>query len=146
MYNFYHGNENQYFYVKKGDSIVFNLNPKAFDETLSFSGKGFEKSEFIIQMFLINEKENRAFRKFYKLEPEDFMQKIDSAKKAKSKFAKTFFKTNKLKSKKFKSLVEITVDYSLYKKIEYYLSAHKKITNQNEKDCLPPPFINIEKK
>ena len=42
LYHFNHGQEYQYVYLKKGDSLAIRLNSVAFDESLVFSGKGEE--------------------------------------------------------------------------------------------------------
>ena len=56
LYTFKHGNEFQYIYLEPGDSILLRLNTWDFDESLVFTGKGSSKNEFLINLFLQNEK------------------------------------------------------------------------------------------
>ena len=56
LYKFYHNREYQYINLEKGDSLLLRLNTFAFDESLFFTGKGAEKNNFYIELFLLNEK------------------------------------------------------------------------------------------
>jgi len=77
LYHFNH-QEYQYVYIEPKDSIVFRLNTIDFDESLTFSGKGAHKNNFIINTFLANERhETKAYR-LYKFPPEKFSALISS--------------------------------------------------------------------
>ena len=54
-----------------------------FDESLVYSGMGSEKNNFLIDMFLIYEDEEKAVNKYSELSPEEFLTKIDSLKSMK---------------------------------------------------------------
>jgi len=71
LYHFNH-KEYQYVYIEPTDSIVFRLNTIDFDESLTFSGKGANKNNFIINTFLANEKHHKKAFKLYKLPAEKF--------------------------------------------------------------------------
>ena len=67
LYSFRHNPEYQLVLLEKGDSVLVRLNTLEFDESLVFTGKGSRKNNFLIDMFLENEKErdllkNRRFR------------------------------------------------------------------------------------
>ena len=62
LYTFKHGNEFQYIYFEPADSILIRLNTWDFDESIVFSGLGSSKNEFLINLFLQNEKEERSSR------------------------------------------------------------------------------------
>ena len=47
LYVFKHPPENQIIYIEPGDSTLVWLNTLAFDESINFSGKGSEKSNFL---------------------------------------------------------------------------------------------------
>jgi len=71
LYHFNH-KEYQYVYIEPTDSIVFRLNTIDFDESLTFSGKGAHKNNFIINTFLANERHDKEAYKLYKLPSEKF--------------------------------------------------------------------------
>jgi len=77
LYHFNH-KEYQYVYIEPTDSIVFRLNTIDFDESLTFSGKGAHKNNFIINTFLANEMHDKKAYKLYKLPPEKFSTLISS--------------------------------------------------------------------
>ncbi len=69
LYTFSHGNEYQYVYLEQKDSIILRLNTWDFDESLAFIGKGAERNNFLMSLFLYEEDEDRLFRPFYLLPP-----------------------------------------------------------------------------
>jgi hypothetical protein len=83
LYHFEHQPEMQYVMIEKGDSILFRLNTLDFDESLIFTGLGAEKNNFMIDMFLVNEDEERLVYDYYDLEAGEFVYKMDSLKKMK---------------------------------------------------------------
>ncbi len=78
LHHFYHHPEVQYVYLEPGDSLQMRLNTLQFDESLVFSGKGEEVNNFLLEMFLANEKEEEFVYSLYGLEPDFFRAKIDS--------------------------------------------------------------------
>jgi len=71
LYHFNH-EEYQYVYIEPKDSILFRLNTIDFDESLTFSGKGAHKNNFIINTFLANENHSAKSGRLYKLPPKKF--------------------------------------------------------------------------
>lgn len=62
MYTFRHDPEYQYIYFDKGDSLMIRLNTQDFDNSLTFCGRGDEKNNFLIELFLKNEDvKNKSF-------------------------------------------------------------------------------------
>ena len=61
LYTFKHGEEFQYIYLEPKDSLLIRLNTWDFDESLVFSGKGAERNNFLIQLFLDNEQQEKLF-------------------------------------------------------------------------------------
>ncbi|MEO1013519.1 MAG: transaldolase, partial [Bacteroidota bacterium] len=84
LYHFKHNPEFQYVYLEEGDSLLIRLNTMDFDESLVFSGTGAEVNNFLLELFLVNEKEEPFVYDMYKLEPWAFHLKIDSLKNSKS--------------------------------------------------------------
>ncbi|WP_258931966.1 hypothetical protein [Flavobacterium oreochromis] len=60
MYTFRHEPEYQYMYVDKGDSLMIRLNAQEFDNSLTFCGRGDEKNNFLIELFLKNEEDKNS--------------------------------------------------------------------------------------
>ena len=67
LYYFQHGNENQYVYLEPKDSLILRLNTWDFDESLVFAGKGAERNNILIDIFLETENERKDFYQFYVL-------------------------------------------------------------------------------
>jgi hypothetical protein len=83
LYYFFHGDENQYIYLEPKDSLMLRLNTWDFDESLVFAGEGAERNNILIDCFLEDEKERKAFYDFNKLEPTAFKNKVSYLEKQK---------------------------------------------------------------
>lgn len=67
IYFFKHGSEKQMLYAKPGDSIAFRLNTLEFDESLVFDGNSTIENNFLIDCFLLNEKNNELIFKYHEV-------------------------------------------------------------------------------
>jgi hypothetical protein len=47
--------EYQYVYFDKNDSLMVHINSKDFDESIVFCGRGDEKNNFLMELYLKNE-------------------------------------------------------------------------------------------
>ena len=61
LYTFKHEPEYQYVYFDKNDSIMVTLNSKDFDGSLVFCGRGDQKNNFLVELFLKNAAQPIAF-------------------------------------------------------------------------------------
>lgn len=77
LYHFNH-QEYQYVFIEPKDSILFRLNTIDFDESLTFSGRGANKNNFIINTFLANERHELKARKLYNLPAKKFCDRISA--------------------------------------------------------------------
>lgn len=127
LYTFSHGNEYQYVFFEKSDSIIIRLNTWDFDESLVFSGKGAERNNFLINLLLTNEKEEILFNPYYKLQSKEFEVKIDSVLQLKTTLFKQFETNTKETSAYFNKLVNVAISYPLYRKKENYTHYHKRL-------------------
>lgn len=129
LYTFKHGNEFQYVYLEPSDSVLVRLNTWDFDESLVFSGKGSAKNEFLINLFLQNEKEEKKMYKYFDLEESQFQKKIDSLSNERNTIYKDFSTTQTHISEEFKKLTATAINFPLYRFKEmypyYYKRAHK---------------------
>ncbi len=83
IYNFYDGLESQSVLIEKGDSLTFLLNTINFDESLTYSGVGSKKNNYLMDLYLENESQEKFILKISQLEPKLFSSKLDSLKKIK---------------------------------------------------------------
>ncbi|WP_340063373.1 TlpA family protein disulfide reductase [Ascidiimonas aurantiaca] len=139
LYHFEHVPEMQYVFIEKGDSILFRLNTLDFDESLIFSGKGAEKNNFMIDMFLVNEDEEKLVYDFYDLEAEDFVRKMDSLKQMKIELYDNLVLNFDL-SENAKNIAKAGIDYPHYDAKEIYPYIHKNKLHHDEVESLPEHF------
>tara|TARA_R110002072_G_scaffold81680_5_gene186837 strand:- start:1758 stop:3158 length:1401 start_codon:yes stop_codon:yes gene_type:complete len=122
LYNFIH-HEYQMVYLEPGDSLMLRLNTIEFDESLAFTGKGADRNNFLINMFIHNELENQRMRPFYQLPVEDFLAKLDSMKNLRLKNLEKFIKRVK-PCEAFHKIAMANITYDYYDKKEIYPYAH----------------------
>ena len=145
LYTFSHGNEYQYVYLEPKDSIILRLNTWDFDESLVFIGKGSERNNFLMNLFLNDELEDRTFMPFFLLPPDAFSAKIDSALKLKQNLYNQF-KTNAPKqSDLFDKFAKVTLNYPLYSKKENYPLYNKRKLNLDSLPLLDSTFYEYRK-
>ncbi len=141
LYHFNHEPELQYVYLEKGDSLMIRLNTLYFDESLIFSGKGEEINNFLLDLFLANEEEASLIRSFYRLNADDFVDKIDSLKQIRLDALTELNKESALSEKKEKiGKASVFYNYNTYK--EEYPFMHLKFTGENVIDRLPENFYD----
>ncbi len=146
LYTFKHGNEYQWLYLEPNDSLLIRLNTWDFDESLVFSGKGAERNNFLINLFLENQKEDKHFYKYYRLNDSIFELKIDSILHRKN-LLYTQFKSELTESSiLFDKLVNSAINYPLYKKKEAYSYMHAMAIKSNKHLETNPSFYNFRKK
>lgn len=79
LYTFKHEAEYQYVYFDKNDSLMVRINTRDFDESIVFSGRGEEKNNFLIDLYLKNLKDQRETFEAYDYEINRFVEFIDSS-------------------------------------------------------------------
>ncbi len=120
LFSFKHGNEIQYIYLSPKDSLVMRLNTWDFDESLIFSGKGAVKNNFLMYLFLENEKQDKLFYNYYNLSEKEFLNKKDSLLQIKLIAFKQYKENSTNNSKKFNNLVHLAIYYPIYSQMEKY--------------------------
>lgn len=138
LYTFKHPPENQTMFLEPGDSTLVWLNTLAFDESLNFSGKGSEKSNFLTNIYLLNQQNNDLVLSCYTLEPKDFAKKTDSIRNSR------LVELDKLKNKinlssDFFELASNSIDYEYYDLRERYSLLMRKY-QKNFVDKIPDDF------
>ena len=142
LYHFNHGREYQYVYLEKGDSLQMRLNTIDFDESLVFSGSGSEINNFLIDLFLANEKEEKLMlSKYFKMEPAEFKNRINSLRAEKNEDLKQLKSEVKL-SKTALEVLEVSIDYTYYNYKEKYPFEYRKKTGKKILNALPKNFYS----
>ncbi|WP_306350436.1 TlpA family protein disulfide reductase [Flavobacterium sp. '19STA2R22 D10 B1'] len=144
LYTFKHEPEYQYVYFDKNDSIMVHINANDFDESIIFCGRGEEKNNFLMELYLKNEQDKESMYDVVKYEPAQFIKTIDTAQEAREKFYKT--KKEELKwGADFDIYAKATLDLYNYSKKEIYPEAHFITTREDITSKLPENFYDYRK-
>ena len=125
-------NEYQAIYIEPNDSLMLRVNTMEFDESLSFTGQGSHRNNFLMDLFLLNEQVEDMMSSLNVLSPDVFETKLDSIENQRQILYKEHV-SSKNPSKGFKEIAEAAIKYGLYSKRELYIAANsrKKIYNEN---------------
>jgi thiol-disulfide isomerase/thioredoxin len=145
LYFFKHGNEFQYVFFEPKDSIRIRLNTWDFDESLVFDGIGSEKNDFLLSVFLMNEKEMDNFYSYFPLSEVEFNAKYEEAYSRNFNTLTQFLQMSPNISSGFKKLAEGAVTYPLYRFKELYPYYHQKLTQNDSILTVSPEFYNFRK-
>ncbi|NLP56938.1 hypothetical protein [Lutibacter sp. B1] len=143
LYTFKHGGEFQYIYFEPTDSILVRLNTWDFDESIVFSGNGSSKNEFLINLFLQNEKEEKYMYQNFYLDEHDFMQKIDSLSAEKNSIYKDFVAhEDNTVTEGFEKLSNAAINFPLDRLKEVYPYYYKRVHNLDKIPEISEDFYN----
>ena len=120
IYRFRHGPEVQWVFLEPGDSVILRLNTMEFDESLTFSGIGSDKNNFLIDYFL--EREKHSFNPSYltTLYENEFIEFYDSCYSARNKILNDFLNSNEEVSEYSKKILSAFVKFPFYTTKEFY--------------------------
>jgi hypothetical protein len=144
LYTFKHQPEYQYVYFDKNDSLMVIINSRDFDNSIVFCGRGHEKNNYLMEMYLLNEKDRSNMYDVFFRNSKEFIKNIDSS------FAirKCVYEKHKSKhewSANFDSLAIASLELPHFFKKEVYPYAHKFISGENVFDDLPANYYNHRK-
>lgn len=142
LYSFKHEPEYQYVYFDKNDSIMVRINSQDFDESIVFCGRGEEKNNFLMELYLKNEEDKNKMFDILDYDLEKFTKNIDSSYTSKEAFY------NKKKecikwSEDFDMYAKATLDFFHYSKKEIYPMVHQMRTGENIENQLPKDFYDF---
>lgn len=144
LYSFKHEPEYQYVYFDKNDSIMVRVNSKDFDESVAFCGRGDEKNNFLMEMFLKNEKDKNKMFEFFDDNFDDFSKEIDSTYSKATKFYNT--RKGEIKwSDDFDVFAKASLDFNYYSKKELYPLVHRIRTGEDMIEKLPGNYYDYRK-
>jgi hypothetical protein len=124
LYYFQHGNENQYVYLEPKDSLILRLNTWDFDESLVFVGKGAERNNILIDIFLETENERKLFYQLNKLAPTVYKNKIDSIINFKLGTYNEYKETHPKETASYFKILKIALTHPIYSRVERYPINH----------------------
>jgi hypothetical protein len=139
LYSFVHGGEYQVIILEPSDSILLRLNTLDFDESLVFTGKGSKKNNYMINLFVTLEKEERTMYELSKLEPKEFQAKLDTLKTNKKKELNHFIEKHP-NSRLFHKISNASIDFNYYARKELYPFRHYGNFSAIDYSALPEDF------
>ena len=138
LYSFIH-KEYQLVYIEPGDSIMLRVNTLDFDESLAYTGRGAAKNNFLIDMFLHNEQEQKHMPSFYQKDAVAFSRSLDSMRSIRLDVLKRF-KERTETSEGFDGVAQASIDFDYYSKKELYPFAHYGSNHLENMNALPADF------
>ena len=144
LYTFKHEPEYQYVYFDKNDSIMVNVNSKDFDGSLVFCGRGDEKNNFLMDLYLRNEKDKNNMFEVFDYDIDKFTNSIDSTYAQNNAFYAKNKEIIRWKSD-FDKFAKAAVDFHNFSKRELYPYIHKMRTGNDVYEKLPKDYYDFRK-
>ncbi|WP_395063842.1 TlpA family protein disulfide reductase [Flavobacterium sp.] len=144
LYTFKNEPEYQYVYFDKNDSIKVHIDSKDFDESIIFCGRGDQKNNFLMDMYLINEKDKDKMFEVFDYETNKYNKYIDKTNKDNEDFYKS--KKEEIKwNDEFDVYASGVVKFPYYTKKEIYPIIHKMRTGKDVSKELPKDYYQFRK-
>ncbi len=145
LYSFKDEAEYQYVFFDKNDSIMVRLNSNDFDNTLMFCGRGDEKNNFMMELFLKDDNLKNSMFEVYEKDEKIFSKYIDSSYQNTSKLynkRKSFINW----SEEFDEIAKANIELNYAYKKEIFPIVHEFKTGKSIKTTLPKTYYNYRKK
>lgn len=144
LYTFKHNPEYQYIYFDKNDSLMVRLNTFDFDNSIVFCGRGDEKNNFLMELYLKNETDKSLMFDVFDRNVKLFTKNIDSS------FAlrQSFYLKKKAEigwNTDFDLIAKASLDFHQITKKEIYPYAHQFRTGENIRTSLPKDYYKHRK-
>ena len=145
LYSFKNEPEYQYVYFDKNDSIMVHIDSYNFDESIVFCGNGGEKNNFLIEMFIKNEKDKNDTFDAFDLGLNKFNAKIDAIYNQNSKLYQS--KKDEISwNSDFDVYAQALVNLPYYSKKEIYPIMHQLRTGNDAFESLPKNYYSYREK
>jgi hypothetical protein len=145
MYSFRHEPEYQYVYFEKNDSLLVSINSRDFDESIVFTGRGEEKNNLLMELYLNNERSMADLFKIFDYDVPQFLQSVNTAyRKTRNIYTKR--KTDIKWSDDFDVYAQAVVNFPYYSKKEIYPVIHKIRKGEDVTGKLPADYYDFRKK
>ncbi|MDP2162611.1 MAG: thioredoxin-like domain-containing protein [Flavobacterium sp.] len=144
MYTFKHDPEYQYVYFDKNDSLMVRINSVDFDESIVYCGRGDEKNNFLMELFLKNQEDRSTMFDIFDYDTKKFLATIETSLKKNENFYTK--KKEKIKwNDEFDLYANALLQLHHNSKKEIYPIAHKLRTGIDVNDSLPKNYYNHRK-
>lgn len=144
LYSFKNEPEYQYVYFDKNDSIMVRINAKDFDNSIVYCGRGDQKNNFLMEMYLKNEDDRSKIFDVFDYGVSDFLKNIDSSYQSRKKFYSDK-KTEIQWSDDFDVYAQAALNFHHYSKKEIYPMAHLMRTGNDVYEKLPKGYYDYRK-
>lgn len=144
MYTFKHEPEYQYVFFDKNDSLMVRINSVDFDESIVYCGRGDEKNNFLMELFLKNQEDRSTMFDIFDYDTKKFLATIETSLKKNENFYTK--KKEKIKwNDEFDLYANALLQLHHNSKKEIYPIAHKLRTGIDVNDSLPKNYYNHRK-
>ena len=133
VYRIEHIPENQYIIIENGDSLWIRVNVEDFKESLSFSGRGSSKNNFLVDMSNLNDYENEFLSQIYNQGSYDYKIVIDSLMDEKKDIWELFNKSVNQRNLGRK-ITKASIKYNYYNKLERYALLRGREWSKDERE------------
>ena len=133
VYRIEHIPENQYIIIENGDSLWIRVNVEDFKESLSFSGRGSSKNNFLVDMSNLNDYENDFLSQIYNQESSDYKIVIDSLMDEKEDIWEIFNKSVNQRNLG-RNITKASIKYNYYNKLERYALLRGREWSKDERE------------
>jgi hypothetical protein len=132
-------------FFDKNDSLMIRLNSNDFDNTLMFCGRGDEKNNFMMELYLKDMKLKNDLFDVYEQPEKVFSKYLEASNKKITELyrkRKTFIKW----SEEFDEVAKANIQLNYAYKKEVFPIVHEFKTGENIKNSLPKSYYNYRKK
>lgn len=145
LYSFRHDPEFQHVYFDKNDSLLVYVNTREFDESLVYSGRGDQKNNYLMELYLQNEIERNNIFSLLGYNLTQFVHATDSLYQANLALYKKR-KAHIQWSNGFDQVARAALDFPYFSKRELYPQLHMMHTGNDVYEQLPKDFYNFRDK
>ena len=133
IYRIEHIPENQYIIIENGDSLWIRVNVEDFKESLSFSGRGSSKNNFLVDMSNLNDYENDFLSQIYNQGSYDYKIVVDSLMDEKKDIWELFNKSVNQRNLG-RNITKASIKYNYYNKLERYALLRGREWSKDERE------------
>ena len=145
LYTFKHEPEYQYVYFEKNDSLRVHIDSNDFDQSVVFCGRGDEKNNFLMEMYLRNENDKNNMFEVFDYDFKKFNSQIEKTNRENRRFY--IQKKHDINwSDQFDTYATALYQFPYYTKKEIYPVIHKIRTGQDVIEQLPKDYYDFRQK
>jgi len=127
-FTFYDGRESTAMYLENGSSVSITLNTEEFDETVKYTGKGSEASNYLAEKYMMDENSSMDAASLYSLPEDKYLDKINGISNSFSHLMDDYENL----PKKFIENEKKNLEYGHLNRLAGYENAHRHFTKDFE--------------